>query len=72
MIGQQLLSASNMLDLLVQSGDWKRDERLKQATTQLVRALNTANNLPELKTAYETVVNTYYACTSQEGVPHQA
>ncbi len=72
MIGTQLQSASNMLDLLVQSGDWKRDEQLKQATMQLVCALDAANNLPELKSAYEAVVTTYYACTSQEGLQHKA
>ena len=61
MLGDQLQSASNVLDLLVESGDWKRDESLKQASLQLSGALLTANNLPELKRAYEHAVHTWCA-----------
>jgi hypothetical protein len=68
MIGAQLQSASNTLDLLVQSGDWKRDEKLKQAAMRLRRALEVADQLPELQAAYRALVSAYGAYTAkQEG-----
>src|SRR5436305_455780 len=48
MIGPQLQAASNTLDVLVESGDWKRDEKLRQATLQLRSALDAAGQSPEL------------------------
>jgi hypothetical protein len=59
MIGTHLKSASNVLDVLVQSGDWKRDETLKQATLRLSRALEKANQLPELQAAYRETIDAY-------------
>lgn len=59
MIGTQLKSASNVLDLLVQSGDWERDETLLQASIRLQRALEAANQLPELQAAYRETVDAY-------------
>lgn len=59
MIGEQLQAASNVLDLLRQSGDWQKDERLKQASLQLSQALERANSLPELRVAYEHAVSAY-------------
>jgi hypothetical protein len=59
MIGTQLKSASNVLDLLVQSGDWERDETLLQASIRLQRALDKANQLPELQAAYRETVDAY-------------
>jgi hypothetical protein len=66
MIGHQLQSASNTLDLLVQSGDWKRDEKLKQATMRLSRALEAANQLPELQAAYREAVDAYASYTASK------
>jgi hypothetical protein len=63
MIGTQLQSASNVLDMLVQSGDWKRDETVKQASIRLSRALETANQLPELQAAYRETVDAYASYT---------
>ena len=65
MLGRQLQSASNILDLLVESGDWKKDARLAQASSQLSSALEIANNLPELKKAYEDAVHAYSVYSKQ-------
>jgi hypothetical protein len=59
MIGTQLKSASNVLDLLVQSGDWEKDETLLRASIRLQRALDKANQLPELQAAYRETVDAY-------------
>jgi hypothetical protein len=70
MIGTQLQSASNTLDLLVQSGDWQKDEKLKKAAMRLRRALDAADKLPELQAAYRATVDAYAAYTArQEGQP---
>jgi hypothetical protein len=61
MIGTHLQSASNTLDVIVQSGDWERDEKLKQAAMRLSRALDIADQLPELKEAYQATVHAYSA-----------
>lgn len=61
MIGTRLLSASNVLDVLRESGDWERDEKLKKATIRLRRALETADQLPELQAAYRATVDAYTA-----------
>jgi hypothetical protein len=59
MIGTQLKSASNVLDLLVQSGDWEKDETLLRASIRLQRALDQANQLPELQAAYREIIDAY-------------
>jgi hypothetical protein len=64
MIGTQLQSASNTLDVIVQSGDWQRDEKLRQAAMRLSRALEAADQLPELRSAYRATVNAYAAYTA--------
>jgi hypothetical protein len=64
MIGIQLQSASNTLDVIVQSGDWERDEKLKQAAMRLSRALDLADQLPELQAAYKATVDAYAAYTA--------
>lgn len=61
MIGTQLQSASNTLDVIVQSGDWERDAQLKQASMRLKRALDIADQLPELQEAYQATINAYSA-----------
>ena len=63
MIGAQLQSASNTLDLLVQSGDWQKDEKLKQEAQRLSRALDMADQLPELQAAYRALVDAYAVYT---------
>lgn len=65
MIGTQLQSASNTLDLIMQSGDWEHDEKLKQAALQLSHALDMADTLPELQTAYRACVSAYAAYTAR-------
>ncbi len=65
MIGTRLQSASNTLDLLVQSGDWERDKKLKQAAIRLGRALESADQLPELQAAYRATVDAYAAYTAR-------
>jgi hypothetical protein len=65
MIGSQLQSASNTLDIIIQSGDWKRDEKLEQAALQLKRALDVADTLPELQAAYRATVDAYAAYTAR-------
>jgi hypothetical protein len=64
MIGTQLQSASNTLDVIIQSGDWKHDEKLKSAALRLRRALEVADRLPELQAAYRETVNAYAAYTA--------
>jgi hypothetical protein len=64
MIGTQLQSASNTLDVIVQSGDWERDAQLKQAAMRLSRALDLADQLPELQAAYRATVDAYAAYTA--------
>ena len=61
MIGTHLQSASNTLDLLVQSGDWQKDEKLKQVAMRLSRALDMADQLPVLHAAYRATVDAYSA-----------
>jgi hypothetical protein len=61
MIGTHLQSASNTLDVIVQSGDWQKDEKLKQAAMRLRQALDIADQLPELQSAYRAIVDAYSA-----------
>jgi hypothetical protein len=61
MIGTRLLSASNVLDVLIESGDWQKDEKLKQVAIRLRCALDAADQLPELQDAYRETVNAYTA-----------
>ncbi len=70
MIGTRLQSASNTLDVIVQSGDWKNDEKLKNAAMQLSRALESADQLPELQAAYRATVDAYAAYTAR--LPEEA
>jgi hypothetical protein len=66
MIGTQLLSASNTLDVIIESGDWERDAKLKQAAMRLKHTLDMADQLPELKEAYQATVNAYSAYIAQQ------
>ena len=59
MIGTHFQSASNVLDLLIESGDWKKDGKLRQATMRLQRALESADQSPELLAAYRVAVESY-------------
>jgi hypothetical protein len=59
MIGTRLQSASNTLDVIVQSGDWEHNEKLKQATMRLSHALELADQLPELIASYRAAVDAY-------------
>jgi hypothetical protein len=61
MIGTHLQSASNTLDVIVQSGDWEHDEKLKQAAMRLKRVLDVADQLPELQSAYKATIDAYAA-----------
>lgn len=71
MIGRQLQSASNTLDLLVQSGDWKKDKKLEQATIRLSQVLEQVDRLPELQTAYTATVNAYSNYINHHQQPQQ-
>lgn len=64
MIGTRLQSASNTLDVIMQSGDWKRDEKLKRAAIRLSQALDLADQLPELQAAYRATCDAYAAYTA--------
>ena len=64
MIGEHLQSASNTLDVIMQSGDWKRDEKLKRAAIRLSQALETADQLPELAAAYRATCDAYAVYTA--------
>lgn len=64
MIGPHLQSASNTLDVIVQSGDWKRDKKLEQAALQLKQALESIDQSPELQAAYRSAVDAYAAYTA--------
>jgi hypothetical protein len=64
MIGPHLQSASNTLDVIVQSGDWRRDEKLKNAAMQLKRVLESVDQSPELQAAYRATVDAYAAYTA--------
>ena len=61
MIGLHLQAASNTLDVIVQSGDWKHDEKLKQAAQRLSQVLDTIDQSPELQAAYKATVDAYCA-----------
>ena len=61
MIGTHLQAAANTLEVIVQSGDWKRDEKLELAAIRLAEALNAADTLPELQAAYQATVDAYAA-----------
>ena len=52
-------AAANTLEVIVQSGDWKRDEKLELAAIRLAEALNAADTLPELQAAYQATVDAY-------------
>ena len=68
MIGTQLQSASNTLDLIVREGGWRQDETLKQAAMRLSRALDAANQLPELRVAYQATVDAYAAYIASQSL----
>jgi hypothetical protein len=65
MIGNQLQSASNTLDVIVQSGDWEKDEKLRQSAMQLSRALDAADQSPALQAAYRATVDAYAAYSAR-------